>query len=183
MGVAVAGPYQQGQLDGLCGIYSVVNAVALLTATGRPLGRRRSRQLFAVGLEVVAAHGDLHRAIHDGIAPDLWFAVIAAMVADVAQQQALCLKVRRPFIEHDDVGWPDVRHAAEAALDRQAVVLVQLAGTLRHYSVLAAHTPRRFLLHDSSALRWLDKAGCGVAPAVCRHQFVADALVTLDVVL
>lgn len=176
-------PYRQGQLDGLCGLYSAVNALALLTARGRPLSRKRCQQLFACGLRFVEAHDALGQVVRQGIKPQLWFDTIRAMAADVERRQSVTLDVRRPFVRHPEVGWTQLRQAIETAVDGDAVALVQLLGALNHYSVISAHTARRFVLHDSTGLRWLDKATCGTSGMSCRHRIIATSLVTLRVMV
>jgi hypothetical protein len=72
-------PYQQGHLDGLCGIYSVLNAVrfALQTAELRRSGSSRARRLRHEECELlfttlVSAIGQRHRHarfVFDGLSP------------------------------------------------------------------------------------------------------------------
>lgn len=174
-------PYRQGQLDGLCGLYSAVNALALLTARGKPLSRKRCQQLFACGLRFVEAHDALGDAVRHGVKPQLWFDTIRAMAADAERRQPVTINVRRPFVRHPEVGWTQLRQAIETAVDGDAVALVQLLSALNHYSVISAHTAQRFVLHDSTGLRWLDKATCGTSVMSCRHRIVATSLVTLRV--
>lgn len=64
-------PYRQDQLDGLCGLYLAVKALALLTAHGRPLGRKRCQQLFPCGLRFIEAHYALGEVVRYGIKPQL----------------------------------------------------------------------------------------------------------------
>lgn len=174
-------PYRQGQLDGLCGLYSAVNALALLTARGKPLSLKRCQQLFACGLRFVEADDALGEVVRHGIKPQVWFETIRAMAADVERRQLLTLDLRRPFVRHPEVGWTQLRQAIETAVDGDAVALVQLLGALNHYSVISSHTARRFVLHDSTGLRWLDKATCGTSAMSCRHRIVAASIVTLRV--
>lgn len=48
-GVALCRPFVQGDLDYLCGLYSAVNALALIMAPVRPLERSEARHLIQIG--------------------------------------------------------------------------------------------------------------------------------------
>ena len=178
-----AGPHQQGQLDGLCGVYAAVNAAALLAARGRPVARRRCVKLFGHGVAVVAAAGQLEQVLLHGMRPELWRQVVDSVVAQAADLLGLRIAVDRHFASCPHAGFGHVRSVIEAALDRQALVLALLGGRHNHYTVITAHTPRRFLLYDSDGLHWLDKARCGTQRSHQRHRIVADALLVLDAVV
>ena len=57
-------PYQQGDLDGLCGVYALVNAVDYLCG---PLSHRKARQLFQQILTHLEARAPLASRCTHGI--------------------------------------------------------------------------------------------------------------------
>lgn len=59
------GPFRQGDLDGLCGLYSAVNAICLVPAPQRPLSRNQARVLFRSGITHLNNRG-LLRPAHAG---------------------------------------------------------------------------------------------------------------------
>ncbi|WP_292573951.1 hypothetical protein [Methylomonas sp.] len=57
-------PYRQGHLDGLCGVYALVNAVNKLCG---PLNKREAQALFLDILEYLESRGPLAYRCVDGI--------------------------------------------------------------------------------------------------------------------
>ena len=67
-GVAVPRPFEQGDLDGLCGVYAVVNAVRHAAYPHRRLSAAESRGLFAALLAELADEGRLRGFVAAGLA-------------------------------------------------------------------------------------------------------------------
>src|ERR671932_2235549 len=59
-------PYRQGDLDGLCGPYCVVNAVRLAAHPQRRLREAECTELFAALMAELADIGRLRTAVTDG---------------------------------------------------------------------------------------------------------------------
>ncbi|RSV12328.1 hypothetical protein CA235_17320 [Sphingomonas sp. ABOLF] len=174
-------PYRQGDLDGLCGIYAVVNALLLLTAKAAPWTRTYSRSLFRRGVAMINAKGDLDAVILDGMAPERWFKLVEALAEQVASDLRLDIHVDRLETGSASIRFPLVQEAIEAALARDALVLVLLDGVHQHYTVIASHTPQQFLLYDSLGLRRLTKQLCGNERSNKRHRIASRWVVILEV--
>lgn len=174
-------PYQQGELDGLCGLYSAVNALALLVARGKRLSTATCTDLFQRGLSTVGADTSLEHVVGLGMDPELWLGIIETLADQLGRKLGLHIAVERPFEAYPHVGFGQIRRTIEAAVDRGAVVPVVLLGTYNHYTVIAAHSPTRFLLHDSARMRWLSKAACGSTRSRRRHQIAPPWVVVLSV--
>lgn len=56
-------PYKQGYLDGLCGLYSAVNAISSILE----LEHEDCRKLFTIGLDHIDSHTNLKKVILDGM--------------------------------------------------------------------------------------------------------------------
>ncbi len=79
-GVAVPKPFEQGDLDGLCGVYTVVNAVRLAAHPHRRLPAAECRGLFAALLaELAAGRGGCAASSPTGSALAPWPACCAAL--------------------------------------------------------------------------------------------------------
>ncbi len=174
-------PLQQGQLDGLCGIYSAINALSLLAERGRPFPLTAATALYRDAIELVAARGALSGVTTYGLDTPLWLAVIRRLARRVEADQSITLAISRPFQHRPKAGFGRLRRAIEAALDQDAIVLVSLTGAHSHYTVIRTYTASRFMLHDSSGLRWLSIAACGTSYSRQRHQIAASWLIVIKV--
>ncbi len=174
-------PLQQGQLDGLCGIYSAINALSLLAEQGRPYPLTAAMALYREAIELVATKGSLSGVTTFGLDTPLWLAVIRCLARRVEADQSITLAISRPFQHRPKAGFGRLRRAIEAALEQDALVLVSLTGAHSHYTVIRAYTASRFVLHDSSGLRWLSIAACGTSYSRRRHQIAASWLIVIKV--
>jgi hypothetical protein len=65
-------PLGQGELDGLCGLYSAINALRLCAAShGRPLDWDQCERLFREGVDYLDAHGRLLHGAYWGMSLSL----------------------------------------------------------------------------------------------------------------
>lgn len=178
---ATDSPYVQGHLDGLCGLYSAINAVAAVLAPHKPLRGAQATKLFRHGLEHIASVLPLTEAVSRGVETDLWLSTIKLVAALAAENGKLSIVVERPFAAKQRVRFDDTRRCIETVLDQHGVALVSLVGVYDHYTVITAHTPTRFLLRDSSGLHAFMKRACGSDRSTRRHKIDATWLITLRV--
>ncbi len=175
-------PFQQGHLDGLCGVYSAVNGLALLAQRGRPFPTSTATALYRSAIEFVAARVPLSGVVCYGFDGPLWFATIEHLARQIEAQHRIMLSITRPFQHRPSIGFGRLRRAIEAALDDDAIVLASLTGAHSHYTVIQAYTASRFVLHDSSGLRWLSISACGASQARRRHQITTSWLIIAKVI-
>src|SRR4029079_14878284 len=147
-------PYRQGRLDGLCGIYTLINALRLLCpkldedACERvfcALIKARTRQT-ASPLAVIAA-GLSRRELLKLIDPWQRFA---------AKKFGVILTVERMKVSEPTLGglWRSLCRA----LDGQSVAILGLDGAERHWTLAYAVTERTLRLADSCGLRVILRA-------------------------
>lgn len=179
---AVDGPYLQGQLDTLCGIYSAINGLAAVLASVRPLRGSAATHLFRHAVAFVGQRMALVEAVTDGIGPELWLDLIHELAGLVKAGPARAISIERPFADTASVRFREVCARIEAALDSGDVVLVSLVGTYDHYTVVRGHTDARYLLHDSIGLQSLMKRSCGSLRSSRRHLIDPQWVVVLRVV-
>jgi hypothetical protein len=175
-------PYQQGEFDGLCGIYAVVNALCLLVASQSPLSYAQCARLYGRGVEIVRRQDRLAFAATFGISQTLWRQLSAALCASVRRTSGLAVRSTLPFASSSRVPRARVFAAIEAAIDAEQPVLVALLGAYNHYTVICAYTDTRFVLHDSYAYHWISKASCGVSHdgSTSRHQIATRSIIVLE---
>jgi hypothetical protein len=159
-------PYRQGRLDGLCGIYALVNALRLLCpkldedACERvfyALVKARTRQTTSP-LAVIAA-GLSRRELLKLIDPWQRFAAKKFGVILTVER----LKVSEPTL-------PGIWRSLYWALDGQSVAIIGLDGAERHWTVAYEATERTLRVADSCGLRVIARAQCTVGSTSLRYQ-------------
>jgi len=167
-------PHRQGDLDGLCGIYSVVNALNHLFAIRPAPGF--SQHMF----ETVA------RAIPSKFYPDvLWDGMDVDLLTRIAKRAAATLKeeidfdikVATPFSRRRFKSRDDYLDAVEHELNKSFSVFIVFVdwpnrqGGGSHWTVLKKVCPDYLTLFDSSGQRKLALArlGLGDGPGTRLH--------------
>ncbi|WP_267396514.1 MULTISPECIES: hypothetical protein [unclassified Sphingomonas] len=172
-------PFQQGQLDGLCSIYSAINAVSLLLGRNR-MSQRKADRLFRAGLATAMECMPPEELVASGIPPAIWLPIVRRICREATRGSPVAITSSRPTQRVHEGNFGQVRSIVEAALNRGAVVLIWLDGHHDHYTVVRGHTRSRFLLHDSAGLQWLNKKHCGLAPGNQRHRIDSYWVIALE---
>jgi hypothetical protein len=154
-------PLVQGELDGLCGIYSIINSLIWglyrLQVTGhrprqqsRPLGERETEQLFlSLIARLTRKHGT--RSIVDGISSLELARLLRHSAAWLSTKRDLRLTFTRPFYRHPRATMRQVCRALSNHLaDAGTATIIGLEWPLRHWTVVSGVTPTRLYLLDSS---------------------------------
>src|SRR3954469_8608009 len=168
-------PYRQGRLDGLCGLYALVNALRLLCprldedACERvfyALIKARTRQTTSP-LAVIAA-GLSRRELLKLIGPWRRFAARELGVRLTVEQ----LKVSGPSLR-------GIWCSLCEALDGQSVAIIGLDGAERHWTVAYAATERTLRGADSCGLRVILRAQCTVGRTSLRYRLRLSELLVV----
>ncbi len=148
-------PLQQGQLDHLCGVYAVINAVNYVLG---PLRKPQLHNLFADCLQ----HLNHNSALLDRITTtEISSARMKGLLTLV--RQTYDLEVLTPFRRQTALGyeqfWSQCQafFDAEDARDVPGVILVRLGGGYPHWSLIQEMTEQRLSLFDSSGLKTVYK--------------------------
>jgi hypothetical protein len=150
-GAAVPKPFEQGDLDGLCGVYTVVNAVRLATHPHRRLRVADCRELFAALLAELADEGRLRGFVAAGLGPRVLARLLRRAGRWLRKRHGLALEVRRPFAKRDQPGPEKCLRALAEHLARPGTAAI--VGSDEHWTVVRGVTPRRLLLADSDGRR------------------------------
>lgn len=172
-------PWLQGQLDGLCGLYAAINALAYVLAPVVTVDRRWAARLFKHGLAHIAEHVPLTTAVRDGIDPEPWVALVTHLSEHVAAKLDVPIIVTLPFAGNAKVGRDEWLDVARTTLDAGDALLLLLAGEHRHYTMAARLTPRLLGLHDSSGLQHLQLSATGMGSSKRRHRIRAEWTIVL----
>jgi hypothetical protein len=154
-------PYQQGQLDALCGAYSIVNAVRVLCPE---LKGDAAWYLFHHLLQSLPKSGaEAATTASDGIGKRVFAALLKKALAEVATEHNITVTCRRLP--------KDMRHTAklgaffsklEGTLSPTCVAVLGIEGQICHWTVAVSATQRRIKLFDSSRMTMLRRNDCTV---------------------
>jgi hypothetical protein len=139
-------PYRQGDLDHLCGVYCVVNAVRLAAAPYRRLGHVNSAALFTV----LARKLDKRRWLQDVVTAGMGTRLVARLLRWAGRwlrdKHELVLEVQKPFRKRDEPGHCLKVLATHLAEPGTAAIV----GTADHWTVVQAVGSKRLVLFDSN---------------------------------
>jgi hypothetical protein len=170
-------PYAQGQLDCLCGLYSIINAITLIVQPIEPISYGKSRKLFNIGIEFLRQHDCLDPALVNGISIRRW-KQLASLLAKHASTNTLKLKIELPSPVGTKLSTKAIMGWIEASVAAGSPVLLHLGRRYQHYTVIAAINQHNIGLFDSWQLQRIKRNGC-----VRRHDMTASSMMRLTVQL
>ena len=149
--MAVPEPLEQGDLDGLCGVYAVVNATRLVAHPHRRLRAADCYDLFAALLAELADAGRLRGFVTHGLGGRVMARLLRRSDRWLRKRHGLALEVSRPFAKRGQPE-PDVclRVLAEHLARPGTAAIV---GSDEHWTVVRGVTTKRLLLADSDGRR------------------------------
>ena len=158
-------PLRQGELDGLCGLYAVINAVRLVVHPFRPLHRPQLIQLFESGLASLAHSRRLRWSIAHGMTNRTWLRLCDTVVFEAAAITGLELFAVPLF----DAAATPSDHDALRTIRRSVrdgwPVLVALLDRYDHTTVIVSHSRTRLVLFDSAGHHWVWARSISFDPA------------------
>lgn len=165
-------PLTQGQLDGLCSLYAIINGFRLACAETAPFTRRQCKELFALGLAFLGRKGNLQKDAAEGLCRRRRQA-LAHHLAEVVSSPGREIVIERPDKEErGNVG--DIFRWIAASLSQNKPVLVPLMGALNHLTVVWAISGDRIFLFDSGGRRYVRTSACDLKGGY--HQIQAKGL-------
>jgi hypothetical protein len=150
-GARLIAPWRQGQLDSLCGVYSLINALRLLHAPTKPLSQKACARLFRDGVEAACEK-------HGSVAP-VFNGMTVAVQIKVAKEmsKSRALRKRQPALLRDTAPRlqknADLDQIWDECLRRGDVLLACFHGKIQHHTVLCGLTDKRVFLFDSDGMR------------------------------
>ncbi len=154
MSVKAKASYQQGDLDLLCGVYSLLNIIQLL----RPQRMAQSKKLFYKVLRFLekSKSQKLSKVITTG----LKFNDIKQLLNTFLPSENLCWEM--PFnkaVEPEmDQYWNTLMQLLDS--NQASCVLIRLTGVHNHWTIVKAINEKTMTLHDSSKLFRINRRSC-----------------------
>ncbi|MDK9705373.1 MAG: hypothetical protein OEL20_19790 [Sulfuritalea sp.] len=142
-------PMVQGELDSLCGLYSVVNAIRWALGANPP--RLTAEDVFAIVVSQVERVADAGAALTEGIEPPHLYRALTHTLDVLRDHHGIDLIADLPFVRQRKATIEDVRAALTADLRESGTAyLVVFWGRLDHWSVVRGVTSASFMLFDSA---------------------------------
>jgi hypothetical protein len=146
-------PYLQGALDGLCAIYSIVNAVRIIS----DIDDEESKELFQRILNYLEKTKDLSRVLTEGIGLTTIGGILRDIVNDKITQRAMPFK-HRPDTSLDEF-WSEMMYFLDGGCKR--AILIGLGGPIwDHWSIVHSISDRQIYFFDSNKLKRLNRSRC-----------------------
>lgn len=159
-------PFEQGALDTLCGIYSLVNAYKIINKGPN----NDYRELFIEIIEYLHNNTFLTQALEYG----LLFKHIKGIVNDVIND-------RIPYKETPYVGlvtpslgkfWDDMRTFLNDKDAPPSAIVIGLSGKHDHWTVVSGISAGSITLYDSDGLKRINRINCTTALVSGMRQHV-----------
>ena len=168
-------PLQQGHLDGLCGVYAIINAIRYV----RPdVTQRHAQWLFERLNRALAkqnpARASAGRMVIHGLNRTEMRRLIEVARQQLALEFGITLKVE--WLPKLGRRW----HLAElwrvlaVQMSLGRVAVLGLGGRHAHWSVVIAVTPKQLRLFDSDRLRTIRRRQCTVGLTTTRIMLMPD---------
>jgi hypothetical protein len=146
-------PFQQGNLDGLCGIYALINAIRLATADHLHLSNNEWMGVFGSLLAQADRHTGATDLVTGGIGTRRLIALTRYAIDHMANHHGIELTMSRPLIELERPSKRKLIAKLRRLVGRPAsAVLFGLGGHLDHWTVVCSVSDRSLGLFDSSGL-------------------------------
>ena len=168
-------PFRQGELDSLCGLYAVLNALnALCAEVDNDVGEA----LFGVMVQALSQAADRPlAALSCGMSQDLVVAMLDVACREL--ERLLDIRIRhRAFPAFDEppklgILWDRL----QGEISRSQVAIVGISGVHEHWTVAYAVSPKVIRLADSQDWRVLMRDRCTTRPSKQRVRLDPAAII------
>ncbi|CAG0978644.1 hypothetical protein ANAEL_01608 [Anaerolineales bacterium] len=158
-------PFQQGGLDSLCGLYSIVNAERYINRSSD----EETQQLFNDLIHYLSRRGLLSKFLIEGIMHKEMLVILDKVVGKK--------RISNVQIPWRGVTNPDLTsfwHSMQAFLDGTPgrAIILGLNGYHDHWTVIESITNRSIHLYDSALIKRLPRSACTTMYPVGKRQHV-----------
>lgn len=179
-GVRLIEPTTQGDCDGLCGLYCIINAIRLVMAPRRELTRDETKALFRTGVRFLDRHHALPEALLFYVHERLWLKLAERLVAKAQDTLGRPIVLDIPSLP-EDAPINKTLHRIERMIASGKVPCVFLRGKYLHYSVISSYTPLSLKLFDSFGYQRVLRRSCASREPLSHHRLHVQSLIALEV--
>ena len=156
-------PFQQGGLDSLCGLYSIVNAERFINQSTDD----EAQQLFDDVIYTLSRRGLLADMLSGGIIHTQMLMILKRVVG-----KKRVSKVEIPWrgVPNPDLTsfWKSMQYFLDGTLGR--AIILGLNGFHDHWTVIETMTNRSIYLYDSAKIKKLPRSSCTTVYATGRRK-------------
>ena len=179
---ATHAPWQQGALDSLCGIYSVINGIQY-AAPDPGLSKQDASYLFgeiAYELESRSDAGDL---IGYGLTRRSLCTALRTADTWLTDNYDLKLRANWPFYRSTDVSLSEIFDALQShLLQPHSAAVCAIMGCINHWTVITEFTPGRIRLFDSYGMKFIRTSSVGpLGSDEARYQLPPTNMVFIQI--
>ena len=155
-------PFRQGELDGLCGIYAVINAIRLALGTRASLLRPADwHELFVVLLESIDGPIGAAHAASNGIETKPLRSLLRVASLHLVAELDLTVRAAPMFPRNDRPSFAELlQHLEFVSSQPGHAVLLSVFGTLNHWTVVRSVSRTSICLFDSAGYARIARHCC-----------------------
>ena len=156
-------PFQQGGLDSLCGLYSIINAERIINRSSD----EEAQQLFDGLIHFLSRRGLLRKLLIGGIIHTEMLMILDKVVG---KQRISQVAVPWRGIPNPDLTtfWRSMQYFLDGTPGR--AIILGLQGYHDHWTVIESITDRSIFLYDSSLIKRLPRSRCTTVYARGRRK-------------
>jgi hypothetical protein len=156
-------PFQQGGLDSLCGLYSIINAERIINRSRDD----ETQQLFNDLIYFLARRGLLSKLLIGGIIHTEMLLILDKVVG---KQRISSVWIPWRGVPNPDLTsfWKSMQYFLDGTPGR--AIILGLQGYHDHWTVIESVTDRSIFLYDSSQIKRLPRARCTTVYATWKRK-------------
>ena len=156
-------PFQQGGLDSLCGLYSIINAERIINHSSD----EDAQQLFDGLIHFLSRRGLLRKLLIGGIIHTEMLLILDKVVG---RQRISQVAVPWRGVPNQDLTtfWRSMQAFLDGTPGR--AIILGLQGYHDHWTVIESITDRSIFLYDSSLIKRLPRSRCTTVYATWRRK-------------
>ena len=158
-------PFQQGGLDSLCGLYSIVNAERIVNHSSDD----ETQILFDELIHYLARRGLLTKFLIGGILHPQMLIILKKVVGNkrIANMEIPWRGVQNPDLT---TFWKSMQNFLDGTPGR--AIILGLQGYHDHWTVIESITNRSILLYDSALIKRLPRSQCTTVYATWKRKHI-----------
>jgi hypothetical protein len=156
-------PFQQGGLDSLCGLYSIINAERFINHSSD----EETQQLFDDLIHYLARRKLLSKFLIGGIIHSEMLVILKKVVGN---KRISNVQIRWRGMPNPDLTtfWKSMQNFLDGTPGR--AIILGLQGYHDHWTVIEKITSRSILLYDSSLIKRLPRSQCTTVYATWKRK-------------
>ncbi|MBM3125083.1 MAG: hypothetical protein FJZ87_08390 [Chloroflexi bacterium] len=156
-------PFQQGGLDSLCGLYSIINAERFINRSTD----EEAQQLFNDLIHYLSRRGLLTKFLINGIIHTQMLIILDKVVG---KQRILNVSIPFRGVHNPDLTtfWKSMQRFLDGTPGRS--IILGLQGYHDHWTVIESITSRSIMLYDSSLIKRLPRSSCTTVYATWKRK-------------